>query len=61
MEHRDGQLFIYSIGPNRKDEHGAYDPKRWLKGGPDDVGASTWDVPLRRRGPSPTDKPGSGM
>ena len=27
MERRDGQLLIYSIGPNRKDEHGAYDPK----------------------------------
>ena len=31
MEHRDGQLLIYSIGPNRRDEHGAYDPKQWMK------------------------------
>jgi hypothetical protein len=51
MKRRDGQLFIYSIGPNLEDEHGAYDPKKWLKGGPDDVGTSAWDVPLRRRPP----------
>jgi hypothetical protein len=49
MERRDGQLLIYSIGPNLQDEHGAYDPKKWTKGGPDDTGASAWDVPLRRQ------------
>jgi hypothetical protein len=43
MEHRDGQLVIYSIGPDLKDERGAYDPKRWMKGGPDDVGSRGWD------------------
>ena len=53
MERRDGQLIIYSIGPNQKDEHGEYDPKRWMLGGPDDVDARAWDVPLRRR-PPPT-------
>jgi hypothetical protein len=53
MEHRDGQLLVYSIGPNGRDEHGAYDPNRWLKDGPDDVGAAAWDVPLRRQ-PAPT-------
>ncbi len=37
MEHRQGQLFIYSVGPNLVDEHGAYDPKKWGKGGPDDA------------------------
>jgi hypothetical protein len=47
LEHRDGQLFIYSIGPNGKDEHGAHDPKRRMSGGPDDVGARAWDVKLR--------------
>jgi hypothetical protein len=58
MEHRDGQLFIYSIGPNRKDEHGAYDPKKWAKGTTeDDAGAVAWDVPLRRQPPPPEDEP----
>ena len=37
MEQRDGQLVIYSIGPNRKDEHGAFEQRRWLQGGFDDV------------------------
>ncbi len=40
MEHRDGQLDVYSIGPNGKDEHGAFDPKTHLEGGPDDFGTS---------------------
>ncbi len=56
MEHRDGQIFIYSIGPNRQDEHGAYDPKRWMKGGPDDAGAVAWDVPLRRQTSPPEEE-----
>ncbi len=47
MEHRDGQLFVYSIGPNGQDEHGAYEPKRWMEGGPDDAGGRGWDVSLR--------------
>jgi hypothetical protein len=49
MDRRDGKLFIYSIGPNGKDEHGEYDPKRWPKGGLDDVGAVASDVSLRGR------------
>jgi len=49
MEHRDGQLFVYSIGPNQKDEHGAFDLKRWSNGKLDDMGASAWDLPLRRQ------------
>jgi hypothetical protein len=56
MEHRDGRLFIYSIGPNHRDEHGEYDPKKWPKGGLDDIGAIGWDVPLRRRPSPPEDK-----
>ena len=48
-EHRDGRLFIYSIGPNHKDEHGAFEPKKWTTGGPDDVGAIGWDLDRRRR------------
>jgi hypothetical protein len=47
MEHRDGRLFIYSIGPNGRDEHGAYDPKIMAKGHHDDVGAIGWDVDRR--------------
>jgi hypothetical protein len=53
MAHRDGQLFVYSIGPNGKDEHGEFDPKQWPKGGPDDVGARAWDVNLRSHPPAP--------
>ena len=55
IEHRDGQLVIYSIGPNRKDEHGEFAPKQWLKVGPDDVGARAWDLNLRRRPAAPMD------
>lgn len=53
MEHRDGRLIIYSVGPNRKDEHGAFDRRLWMSKGPDDVAAAAWDVPLRKR-PPPT-------
>ncbi len=49
MEYHDGQIVIYSIGLNGQDEHGKYDPKLWIKGGPDDVGARAWDVRLRGR------------
>lgn len=49
LEHRDGQLFIYSIGPNGKDEHGAFDRKTYWMGGPDDFGTSGWDASLRRQ------------
>ena len=49
FEHRDGQLFVYSVGPNGKDEHGKYDPRRWLSGKSDDVGSQAWDVQLRRQ------------
>jgi hypothetical protein len=59
MEHRDGRLFIYSIGPNRIDEDGAYDPKQWGKGRVDDVGAIGWDVNLRRQ-PAPSGDEESG-
>jgi hypothetical protein len=52
MEHRDGQVLIYSIGPNHEDEYGAYDPKMWRNGRLDDVGAIGWDVNLRRQ-PAP--------
>ena len=53
MERRDGRLLVYSIGPDLKDEHGAYDPKRWMKGGPDDVGTSGWDKDRRRQASHP--------
>ena len=53
MERRDGQILIYSVGPNLKDEHGAYDPTRWMKDGPDDFGTGAWDVALRHQPPGP--------
>jgi hypothetical protein len=53
MEHRDGRLIIYSLGPDLKDQHGAYDPKRWMKGGPDDVGTTGWDKDQRRQASHP--------
>jgi hypothetical protein len=48
LEYRDGQLLIYSVGPNGSDEHGACEPKRWTSGGPDDFGTRAWDVAKRR-------------
>jgi hypothetical protein len=51
MEHREGQFRIYSIGPNRRDEHGAFEPKGWPKKGPDDAGSSAWDKALRNQPP----------
>jgi hypothetical protein len=56
MEHHDGQIVIYSIGPNGEDEQGEYDPKQWDKGWADDVGAIGWDVNLRRRPAPPHDE-----
>ena len=53
MEHRDGQLFVYSLGPNGMDEHGAYSPRTWMSGVDDDAGAQLWDVSERRRKAAP--------
>jgi hypothetical protein len=47
LEHRDGQLVIYSVGPNLKDEHGEEDAKRRMSDGPDDIAARAWDVAKR--------------
>ena len=49
IEQRDGRLFVYSIGPNGQNEHGEYNPRTWMREGPDDVGASAWDVSLRKQ------------
>lgn len=50
MTHADGRLRIYSLGPNRKDEGGAYDLKKWTKKvGEDDVGTFAYDPELRGR------------
>jgi hypothetical protein len=57
MEHRDGRLVVYSIGPNRLDEHGALDLNRWGKHRLDDPGAVGWDVNLRRTSPSGEEEP----
>lgn len=51
VERGDGQLFVYTVGPNLTDEHGAYDPSRLRTGGNDDVGSSAWDPQLRRQPP----------
>ncbi len=53
MEHHDAQRFVYSIGPNGTDEHGAYDPRTWTQGQNDDVGAHLWDVSERGRKAAP--------
>ncbi len=48
----DGQIFVYGIGYNHQDDHGAYNPRLELRGGPVDIGTNAWDVSLRRR-PAP--------
>lgn len=49
LERRDGEFLVHSIGPDLEDDHGAYVPKLWMRGGPDDVGTGAWDLPLRRQ------------
>ena len=49
MKRADGAVVVYSVGFNRKDEQGERDPRRYLSGGPDDIAARAWDVPLRRK------------
>ncbi|AMV38077.1 hypothetical protein [Planctomyces sp. SH-PL62] len=52
MEHVDGLLHVYSIGPNLRDEHGSYDPKKWGRfEADDDVGTVGYDPELRGRPP----------
>ena len=51
FERLDVRLIIHSVGPNLRDEHGAYEPKHFRNGGPDDVGATAWDVAMRRHLP----------
>jgi hypothetical protein len=51
LDRRAGSVVIYSIGPNLKDEHGAFDPKSRANR-PDDFPAQGWDPPLRHR-PAP--------
>jgi hypothetical protein len=53
MKHAEGRFIIYSIGPDHKDEGGTYDPKKWDKGGSDDVGAIGWDVEKRKQPAKP--------
>jgi hypothetical protein len=55
VEHRDGRIVIYSLGPNLDDEHGAYQPKCWRDGIDDDVGTNAWDVSLRGQQQTPDD------
>jgi hypothetical protein len=44
---RDSRLVIYSIGPNGQNELGEFNPRAWMREGPDDLGASAWDISLR--------------
>ena len=49
IEHRHGELVLFD-GPNARDQHGEFDAKRWIRGGPDDIGARALrDVILRSR------------
>jgi hypothetical protein len=56
FEHQSGELVIYTIGRNGKDEHGVDEPKLRYQGGRDDIGARAWDLKLRRQ-PAVTSKP----
>jgi hypothetical protein len=47
MTQQNGQLVIYSIGPNQKDDHGEGDPKTTNSIEPDDLSARAWLPPLR--------------
>ncbi|WP_165067617.1 hypothetical protein [Paludisphaera rhizosphaerae] len=47
MEHVDGRLRVYSVGPNLKDEHGTFDAKTWRDGAADDLGVFALDPDLR--------------
>jgi hypothetical protein len=61
FERRAGELLIYSVGENLKDEHGERDPavaRRQVRG-PDDVTARGRDVSRRRKPPPP--KPPAGQ
>jgi hypothetical protein len=59
LEHHEGKFVVYSIGPNLRDEHGKFDQRLWMQGGPDDVAAAAWDVPLRGRSPDRPEKLGN--
>lgn len=54
--HRDGRLFVYSVGPNLRDDQGAIETR--AKGTiPDDVGVCGWDVALRKQAPARPETP----
>ena len=48
MDHHDGELLIYSIGGNGKDERGPFDANLSLSLGPDDVTAGHGTCPRRQ-------------
>ncbi len=51
--HQDGRFRVHSVGPDLEDDQGAYDPKTWMHGGPDDVGEALWDVDRRKQPAGP--------
>jgi hypothetical protein len=53
IERREGTFLVHSVGPNLRDEQGAYEPKRWLSGATDDIGTGGWDPSLRAHSANP--------
>ncbi len=58
MERVDGRLRVYSVGANGVDERGAFEPFHDAKGGPDDAGATAWEVDRRGLPAEPEAGPG---
>ncbi len=46
---KEREILIYSVGVNKKDEHGEHHARQYSPEGPDDIAARAWDVPQRRR------------
>src|SRR5262249_51624559 len=51
FDRSNGRLIVHSIGPNLKDDQGARDSRYDITHGPDDSGATGWDVTLRAQSP----------
>ncbi|WP_422929240.1 hypothetical protein [Singulisphaera sp. PoT] len=49
FEHREGQLLVYSPGPNHLDDQGPSKSGWKRPNDPDDVGTIGWDLSLRRQ------------
>ncbi len=49
IQRLDGGLIVYSVGANRRDDHGEFDKQRLQNDGTDDIIARGWDVSRRGR------------